>query len=203
MRTSLPSRVYQTSDGYLYMAVGSDRQWAALVALPSFAALSRPDYERNAGRIAAGETLHRELGVRLRGLTTAEALELLRGAGIPVSPVQTMAEVLKDPLVAPELVHVTDPRSGMAVVLPAPPVEAPVPLGFPPRLGEHNERVYGSALGLGAAKRAGPRAARHHLTASRGGRGMSAPDRRRPERSLRVDVDLAVAVVSLTRPPAP
>ena len=149
-----PVSVYQTSDGYLYMAVGSDRQWAALVALPPFAALARPDYARNAGRIAAGEPLNREVGACLRALSTAEALESLRGAGIPVSPVQTMAEVLKDPLIAPGLVHVTDPRSGITLVLPAPPVESPIPLRFPPRLGEHNERVYGSVLGLGAAKRA-------------------------------------------------
>ena len=150
-----PVCVYQTADGYLYMAVGSDRQWAALVALTPFVALARPDYERNAGRIAAGDSLDRELGACLRGLTTAAALELLRGAGIPVSPVQTMAEVLKDPLVAPGLVHVTDSRSGTTIVLPAPPVDVPIPLGFPPRLGEHNERVFGSVLGLGAAERAG------------------------------------------------
>jgi crotonobetainyl-CoA:carnitine CoA-transferase CaiB-like acyl-CoA transferase len=149
-----PVSVYRTADGYLYLAVGSDRQWAALVALSPFVALRHPDYERNAGRIAAGESLHRELGACMRGLTTARALEALRGAGIPVSPVQTVAEILRDPLVAPELVHVADPRSGTTLVLPAAPVEAPVSLGFPPRLGEHNERVYGAGLGLGAAERA-------------------------------------------------
>src|SRR5436190_839069 len=35
--------------------------------------------------------------------------------------------------------------------LPPPPVGDPPPLAFPPRLGEHNERVYG-ALGLSAAR---------------------------------------------------
>jgi hypothetical protein len=34
-------------------------------------------------------------------------------------------------------------------VLPGPPVGEPAALSFPPRLGEHNEKIYGDALGLG------------------------------------------------------
>jgi hypothetical protein len=51
--------------------------------------------------------------------------------------------------VAPDLVRVTDPRSGTTLVLPPPPAGRAAPLTFPPRLGEHNERVYGEALGFG------------------------------------------------------
>jgi hypothetical protein len=42
---------------------------------------------------------------------------------------------------------VTDSRTGLGVVLPAPPAGDPPPLSFPPRLGEHNDRIYGEALG--------------------------------------------------------
>jgi len=35
------------------------------------------------------------------------------------------------------------------VLLPPPPAGAPVALTFAPRLGEHNARVYGEALGYG------------------------------------------------------
>jgi crotonobetainyl-CoA:carnitine CoA-transferase CaiB-like acyl-CoA transferase len=145
-----PVSVYRTADGYLYVAVGSDRQWSALVALAPFAALAHAAYERNAGRIAAVAALNRELGACLERLATGEALALLRGAGIPVSPVQTIAQVLADPLVAPGLARISDPRSGLTLTLPAPPVDAAAPLSFPPRLGEHNTTVYGTALGLGA-----------------------------------------------------
>jgi len=58
---------------------------------------------------------------------------------------------MADPLVAPGLVRVRDPKTGVTIALPPPPVGDPPPLAFPPRLGEHNERVYG-ALGLSAAR---------------------------------------------------
>src|SRR5260370_12224052 len=87
------------------------------------------------------------LGEVFAGLTTAEALALLQGVGVPIARVATLADVVADPLVAPRLQRVTDPRTGLTVVLPAPPVGDPPPLAFPPRLGEHNERIYGAALG--------------------------------------------------------
>jgi len=61
--------------------------------------------------------------------------------------VATLADVAADPLVAPTLVRVRDPRTGLEVLLPAPPAGDPPPLSFPPRLGEHNEKIYGEALG--------------------------------------------------------
>jgi formyl-CoA transferase len=144
-----PVSVYATRDGYLYMAVGNDRQWAALAALPAFAGLARPDHATNAGRIADVAALNRVLGERFATLDTAEAVGLLQGAGIPASRVNTIAELLADPLVAASLLRVTDPRSGLTVLLPPPPVGRPAALTFPPRLGEHNARVYGEALGYG------------------------------------------------------
>jgi crotonobetainyl-CoA:carnitine CoA-transferase CaiB-like acyl-CoA transferase len=147
-----PVSVYPTRDGYVYMAVGNDRQWAALSSLPAFAGLARPEYAANAGRSADVAALNRALGERFAGLETAPAIALLHGAGIPASRVSTIAELLADPLVAPGLVRVTDPRSGLTVLLPPPPAGAPPALTFPPRLGEHNARVYGEALGYGAGQ---------------------------------------------------
>ena len=147
-----PVSVYRTRDGHVYIAVGNDRQWAALAALPAFSALARPAYARNEGRMADSEALHRELGACFNRLATDEALALLRGAGIPVSKVQSVPDLLSDPQVAQRLVEVSDPRSGLTLLLPSPPTGDPPALGFPPRLGEHNERVFGEALGYGAAR---------------------------------------------------
>jgi len=66
-----------------------------------------------------------------------------------VSRVSTLADVMRDRLVAEKLVEIVDPRSGLRIALPAAPVGVPLPLSFPPRLGEHNEKIYGEALGLG------------------------------------------------------
>lgn len=155
-----PVSVFATRDGYVYVAVGNDLQWAALVKLPAFAALAGPAYDTNAGRIADAPRLHAALGERFAALTTAEALALLQGVGVPIARVNTLADVVADPLVAPRLQRVTDPRTGLAVVLPAPPVGDPPALAFPPRLGEHNEKIYGEALGYTAERLADLRARR-------------------------------------------
>jgi crotonobetainyl-CoA:carnitine CoA-transferase CaiB-like acyl-CoA transferase len=144
-----PVAVHRTRDGHVYLAIGNDQQWAALTALPRFGALARPEYAANAGRIAEVERLDRELAGCFAELTSAEALDSLRRAGVPVSKVNTVADVMTERLVAERLVEVTDPRSGLRISLPAPPVGEPPALRFPPRLGEHNEKIYGEALGLG------------------------------------------------------
>jgi crotonobetainyl-CoA:carnitine CoA-transferase CaiB-like acyl-CoA transferase len=146
-----PVGAYPTRDGYVYVAVGNDQQWAALAALPAFAALAGPDYATNDARIADVERLDRALAEGFVGLATGEALAALRRAGVPVSAVSTLADVVADPLVAPQLVQVRDPRTGLTVVLPAPPAGDLPALAFPPRLGEHNEKIYGEALGYGPA----------------------------------------------------
>ncbi len=46
-----PVSVYETKDGYVYIAVGNDRQWISFTQLPGFEKLARPEYERNDGRI--------------------------------------------------------------------------------------------------------------------------------------------------------
>jgi crotonobetainyl-CoA:carnitine CoA-transferase CaiB-like acyl-CoA transferase len=138
-----PVGVHATRDGHVYIAVGNDRQWKALAALPGFAAVDRPEYGANAGRIADLPRLHAALGERFAALTTAEALAALRSAGVPIAAVAGLADVMRDPLVAGGLMRVHDPRSGLSLGLPPPPTgEAPT-LRFPPRLGEHNDTVYG------------------------------------------------------------
>ena len=142
-----PVSVFATRDGWVYVAVGNDAQRAALARLPALAGVDRPAYATNAGRIADTARLHREVGAAFRRLATDEALVLLREAGVPVARVATLADVVADPLVAPTLARVRDPRTGLEIVLPAPPAGDPPPLGFPPRLGEHNEKIYGGVLG--------------------------------------------------------
>jgi crotonobetainyl-CoA:carnitine CoA-transferase CaiB-like acyl-CoA transferase len=146
-----PVGVHATRDGHVYLAVGNDQQWKTLAGLPAFAGVDRPEYAVNAGRIADVARLHAVLAERFAALTTADALRLLREAGVPIAAVAGLADVLADPLVAPGLVRVRDPRSGLTLALPAPPTGEPPALRFPPRLGEHNEAVYG-ALGYAPAQ---------------------------------------------------
>ncbi len=159
-----PVSVYPTSDGYVYIAVGSDRQWERVTRLPGFEGLARDEYRRNAGRIAAKERLNRELAAITRAHTSEELLALFAEIGVPIARVATVAEVIEDPFIAPAMIRSRDPRTGVELIMPPPPVvtsalrERQMWLPFPPRLGEHNESVYGEALGYGPDKVAALRA---------------------------------------------
>lgn len=146
-----PVGVHATRDGHVYVAVGNDEQWKALAALPAFEGVDQAEYATNAGRIADLARLHAALAVKFAALTTEAALALLRAAGVPIAAVGALAAVVSDPLVGPRLLRVRDPRSGLTLALPAPPSGEPPPLSFPPRLGEHNEAIYG-ALGYSPAQ---------------------------------------------------
>src|SRR3990170_7245646 len=151
-----PVEVYPSADGHIYIAVGNDRQWELLTAIPGFESLDREAFRRNAGRIAAVGSLNEALATLTRQHTTAWLVDHLQSAGIPVSRVQTVEQVCADPLVAELLIRSRDPRSGVEIRLPPPPVltefllEHDLTMDFPPRLGEHNELVLGW-LGQNAA----------------------------------------------------
>jgi formyl-CoA transferase len=152
-----PVSVYPAEDGFVYLAVGNDRQWQALTGLPGFASLACPEYATNAGRHAAGATLHAAVGAITRTQPADALVAGCRAAGIPVSLVNRLSEVAADPLVSRRLVRARDARSGVEIAIPAPPVVPDhlqargLTLDFPPRLGEHNAAILG-ALGCDVAE---------------------------------------------------
>lgn len=151
-----PVSVYETKDGYVYVAVGNDRQWQAITELPGFESLRREERKVNAGRIADVKQLNQEMSEITKSRTTEELIQLFNSIGVPISTVNTMKEVAEDPLIKDRLVSARDPRTGTAVFLPPPPVITPylesveMQMSFPPRMGEHNQETYGELLGYGA-----------------------------------------------------
>ncbi|MBI4797639.1 MAG: CoA transferase [Desulfarculus sp.] len=149
-----PVSVYPTSDGFVYLAVGNDRQFQALVDLPEFSSLDRPEYVKNLGRIHDVENLNRQIVAITQGMTSDELLGKLLAIRLPASKIQTIAEVLEDPLVKPSLLTSRDPVTGTDLVLAPPPhptaylEDRGQTLDFPPRFGQHNAEVLGR-LGLG------------------------------------------------------
>src|SRR3990172_7159292 len=101
-----PASVYPTRDGYVYVAVGNDRQWEALTRLPGFESLADPAYQRNAGRIADGERLNRRLADCTRSLSTADLIRGLNAGGVPIAKVNTLGDVLEDPRLKDEFSRV-------------------------------------------------------------------------------------------------
>ncbi|MFH1135070.1 MAG: CoA transferase [Pseudomonadota bacterium] len=148
-----PVSVYRTRDGFVYVAVGNDRQWAALTGLAEFVELAREEYRTNAGRIKDVHNLNRAMNEVLGRRDSREVINLLNGIGVPVSEIKAIDQVIDDPLVRRALLFSRDPRTGKELTLAPPPVatsfleEENRRLCFPPRLGEHNLAIYGGVLG--------------------------------------------------------
>lgn len=148
-----PVSVYKTLDGYIYLAVGNDRQWKSIVSLAPFAFLDKKEYEKNAGRINDVEDLNRAIESVTRQLTSQQMIELFRSVSVPLSRIATVPEVAADPLVERRLLLSRDPRTATTLTLSPPPAMTPFledenrELSFPPRFGEHNREIYGNALG--------------------------------------------------------
>ncbi len=144
-----PVSVFPTEDGYLYLAVGSDRQWDSLTRMPGFEALAVEEYAVNAGRIARVDELKQAISSLTRARKTEDLISELNAVGIPVSKVNQIEDVCNDPLIADRLVSARDPRSGVEIRVSPPPVisehlfESDMTLEFPPRVGEHNGLIFG------------------------------------------------------------
>ena len=148
-----PVSVYETKNGYAYIALGNDRQWETLTKIPGFESLSRKEYERNAGRIGDVDRLNQALNAITKTFTTEALMDILNKATIPVSKVNSIEEVVEDPFVKPNLIRSIDPKTRLEITIAPPPVNTSYlksnnrVLSFPPRFGEHNEQFYGELLG--------------------------------------------------------
>jgi crotonobetainyl-CoA:carnitine CoA-transferase CaiB-like acyl-CoA transferase len=103
-------RPYKTSDGYICVIVYNDKQWANF-----FAATGRDDLRRDpkfatfAGRATNIDTVYAELARIFETRTTAEWLDLLNKADIPVMPMHDLESILQDPhLVATDFFPVVE-----------------------------------------------------------------------------------------------
>ena len=148
-----PVSVFKTKNGYVYIAVGNDRQWKAMVNLPPFQSLDREEYEKNLGRINDVANLSQSIGKIFATLTSEELIKRFNEIGLPISKINAVPEVLEDPLIKGELLKSRDAQSGIELTLAPPPFVTPFlkhsnkSLSFPPRFGEHNNELYSTVLG--------------------------------------------------------
>ncbi len=153
-----PVSVYETKNGYAYIAVGNDRQWETMTKIPGLESLYKKEYERNAGRIADVDNLNNAINRVTKKFTTEELIDIFTKATIAISKVNTIEEVVEDPYVKPNLIRSKDPKTGVDITVAPPPFNTPYLksvnriLSFPPRFGEHNEEIYGRLLGYNTAQ---------------------------------------------------
>ena len=155
-RQFIPVNAYPTSDGFLYVAIGSDAQWQRLVATPLFASLADARHASNEGRRANKAALHAAIGRITAAHPAAAVAAVLAGAEIPHAPITPIERVMDLPFVAPALLSTRAP-DGRVIRLPPPATATPHletcdgELPFAPAYGEHTDAIL-AEVGLGAAE---------------------------------------------------
>ena len=151
-RKFIPTNVYPSSDGFIFLAIGSDVQWRRLCALPRFASVANAVRLTNEGRHAEREAIHRDMAAVTRQHSAEELLEDLRSATIPATRIHDIRQVRELPALQHKLTRTTMP-DGRVIHMPPMAVDLPGghgELGFAPKYGEHTRSVLAQA-GLASA----------------------------------------------------
>ena len=149
-RQFIPVDAYPTRDGFTYIAIGSDAQFARLVANELFAPIADDRYATNEGRRAAKDELRAAITAITRAHTSAEVTAHLAAAGIPHAPITPIGEVASLDWVAESALRTTTP-DGRTVRLPPPAVPTAHleridrELPFSPAYGADTDAVLGEA----------------------------------------------------------
>jgi itaconate CoA-transferase len=146
-RKFIPTNVYPTRDGFVYLAIGSDVQWRRLTAIPKFAVVGNDVRQTNEGRHAQREAIHRDMAAVTLQHTADEILADLRGATIPATRIHDIRQTRELPALRDKLTRTVMP-DGRTVHMPPMAVDVPgarVELGFPPKYGQHTRQVLAEA----------------------------------------------------------
>ncbi|TRZ98279.1 MAG: CoA transferase [Rhodocyclaceae bacterium] len=146
-RKFIPTNVYPTADGFIYMAIGSDVQWRRLTEIPYFTPVANTVRVTNEGRHQEREAIHRDMAAVTRQYTTAAIAAEFRKATIPHAPILDIPAVREVPAVSSRLTttHTPDGKTvrmqPMAVDVPG----AATELSFPARYGQDTMAILGEA----------------------------------------------------------
>lgn len=153
----VPYQTFETADGYIIMAVGTDRQYAeycGIIGAPHLAQDER--FKTNRGRVENRAALIPLLRPFMQARTTADWVAAFEAAAVPCGPINTLDQVFADPQVLARGLQVGLTRDdGVQVPGVANPIvfsETPVAYDKPPpRLGDGTDKVLREQLGLSDA----------------------------------------------------
>jgi crotonobetainyl-CoA:carnitine CoA-transferase CaiB-like acyl-CoA transferase len=157
-RVAVPHGVYPSAgdDSWVALSVWSDDEWARFRAALGDPAWARDDALGDAaGRRAREAEIDRHVAGWTRTRTREEIVAALRAHGLRASPVESVGELFDDAQLAHRGVWRRAPHPGLGEVgLMAPPFSLSLTPARPdragPALGEHNEAVFRTLLGLSA-----------------------------------------------------
>ena len=142
-RKFIPTSVYPTRDGFVYMAIGNDAQWRRLTAIPKFAPLANPVRETNEGRHRERREILREIAAITREHSSAVIADDLSRATIPNAHINSIPEVRALDALRDKLTLTRTPAGKIVRMQPAA-VDWPgqsTELPFPPKYGAHTREL--------------------------------------------------------------
>jgi crotonobetainyl-CoA:carnitine CoA-transferase CaiB-like acyl-CoA transferase len=142
----VPYRGYASKDGFIVIAAGNDKLFAALARVLGHAEwIDDPRFRTNPDRVKNQAVLYGWIEELIASRTTAEWTQVLDAAGVPNAPIQTIAQVLEHPqTTALGILQQSPDREITMVGLPISfDGERPPFRRAPPKLGSHTEEVFG------------------------------------------------------------
>ncbi|MDR1732837.1 MAG: CoA transferase [Synergistaceae bacterium] len=155
--SAYPYDSFKASDGELVIGAGNDKLWQSLCDV-----MKRPDlkaetrYAKLRDRVANHAELREIVEKWVSSQKVADIVKTLDDAGIPCAPIYDIRQVVEDPHIAGArqmFVEIEHPVAGKTKLtgshlkLSGTPTSLRTPS---PALGQHNEEIYGSFLGLSA-----------------------------------------------------
>jgi crotonobetainyl-CoA:carnitine CoA-transferase CaiB-like acyl-CoA transferase len=146
----VPYQVFDAADGQFVIAVGNDGQFAKFCAAAGQSFHQEPRFRSNADRVRNREALIPLLSAVLKQRPVAQWIALFEPLGIPVGPINDLAQVFEHPQVRSremkmELPH---PLAGTVPMVANPIKMSATPLRYqaaPPLLGQHTREVLANA----------------------------------------------------------
>ncbi|AXB44954.1 CaiB/BaiF CoA transferase family protein [Amycolatopsis albispora] len=140
----VPYQAYPTADGWLNVAVGSEKLWRAFRELLGLA--DDPRFATNALRAEHRDELNERITAVMRTRPSAEWLKKFDETSIPAGPINTIDEVYEDPWAEEreQIVRLPHPSVGTyyGTGFPVKASETPAaPSSAPPLLGQHTAEV--------------------------------------------------------------
>jgi crotonobetainyl-CoA:carnitine CoA-transferase CaiB-like acyl-CoA transferase len=151
----VPYQTFETADGHIIMAVGTDRQYTEFCRIIGATHLADEPYQTNRGRVQNRSTLIPLLEPFMRKQSTAEWVDLFEAAAVPCGPINSIDQVFNNPQVKARGLEMSLPREdGLTVPSVANPIvfsNTPTEKKGPsPVLGEGTEKILRGLLNLNA-----------------------------------------------------
>ncbi|HYU14236.1 MAG TPA: CoA transferase [Stellaceae bacterium] len=154
--STAPYNVYPAADGHVAIHIVTEGHWRNLLkAMGREELADDPRFATNADRIAHMDETDMVVAEWTRSLPKMEVFARLKSSRVPSAPVRTAPEIMHDPHMHERgmLHHVEHPELG-PIVVPTSPLRlhgSPKPPMLPsPKIGQHNDEIYGAWLGLPA-----------------------------------------------------